>query len=125
MTSGTTAPPEMAMHIRPLNSLARSGFSSTVIEKSIGQMLANPRPAATTPAMASTFEPVISAPAPINPSSADSRKHVRGVITVSTAPPNNRPIVSNKKKNAGPKLLAVFSSTANAFHGRKQKPAHA
>ena len=38
------------MHISPESSLARSGFSSTVIEKSIGQMFANPSPAATTPA---------------------------------------------------------------------------
>ena len=41
------------MHINPESSFARSGFSSTVIENNIGQMLAKPRPAATTPANAS------------------------------------------------------------------------
>ena len=52
MSKGTRAPPEMAMHMRPLSSLARSGLSSTVIEKSIGQILAKPSPAATMPAKA-------------------------------------------------------------------------
>jgi hypothetical protein len=33
----------MAMHIKPLSSLAASGFSSTVIENRIGQMLAKPK----------------------------------------------------------------------------------
>ena len=59
MSKGTSAPPEMAMHIRPLSSLAHSGFSSTVMEKSIGQMLANPRPPQTIPANANSLTRVI------------------------------------------------------------------
>ena len=37
MASGTIAPPAIAMHIRPLNSLLRLGSSSTVMEKIMGQ----------------------------------------------------------------------------------------
>jgi len=54
------------MHIKPLNSLARSGFSSTVMEKSMGQMLAKPNPAAKTPAIAKDWDPVINATPPTN-----------------------------------------------------------
>ena len=124
MIRGTMAPPEMAMHIRPLSSLARSGLSSTVIENSIGQMLAKPRPAATTPASASGLEPVIKAAAPSRPSKAESRKQVRGDMTVSTALPSSRPMVSNRKKTAGPEIAGRVLVHPEALEGRLQEPAH-
>ena len=52
MSKGTSAPPEMAMHIRPLSSLAHSGLFSMVMENSIGQILAKPSPAAITAGIA-------------------------------------------------------------------------
>ena len=90
------------MHMSPLSSLAHSGFFSTVMEKSIGQMLANPRPAATTPATARAPAPVSRAAVPASPTRAERRKQARGLIRVSSALPARRPTVSRRKKRAGP-----------------------
>ena len=109
------APPEMAMHISPLSSLARSGLSSTVMEKSIGQILAKPRPAASTPASDSGLEPLIRAAAPRTPSKAESRKQVRGDMTVKMALPSSRPTVNVRKKTVGPQKAAVSLSMPNPW----------
>ena len=45
ISGGSTAPPKIAMHIRPDSSAPRSGRASTVSENSTGQMFAKPRPA--------------------------------------------------------------------------------
>ena len=123
MTNGTMAPPEMAMHISPESSLAHSGFSSTVMENNNGQILAKPSPAAPTPAIASHWMPVIRAPAPSTPKSAERRKNARGLNTVSTKPPRIRPMVNRRKNIAGPKVLAVDSFTPMLFSvGRRNRP---
>jgi len=114
------------MHIRPLNSLDRAGSSSTVIENNIGQMLAKPRPAASTEGIANCVPPNIRPATPTNPSDADNRKKLRGLITVSTAPPTNRPTVSIRKKNGAPNLAACASSTPTSFiSGSRKRPSEA
>src|ERR1035437_5715158 len=79
----------MAMHIRPDNSLARSGFSSTVVVGGIGQMFAKPRPPTTTPATARYLLFVINSPKPTRPRKAERRKNVRGLTF--TTPATTRP----------------------------------
>ena len=114
------------MHISPLSSLPRAGSSSTVIENSIGQMLAKPRPAASTEGTASGAPPNIRPRAPASPRAADRRKNARGLITVSTAPPTSRPTVSIRKKNGAPNLVAAASATPASFiSGSRKRPMHA
>ena len=74
---------------------------------------AKPKPAAKTPPMARAGDPVTIAPAPTRPSRAERRKQVRALMTVRTTPPSSRPIVSSRKNNAGPNLLAVCSFTCS------------
>ena len=59
MAGGSTAPPKMAMHMRPESSAARCGRASTVMENRSGQMLAKPRPQTTTPATATAGMPLM------------------------------------------------------------------
>ncbi len=71
-------------------------------------------------------EPVMMAPAPTSPSRAESRKHVRALITVSSTPPSSRPMVSSRKNMAGPNLLAVSSLTPISFRpGKRNRPIEA
>ena len=113
------------MHIRPLSSLAHSGLFSTVIEKSIGQMLAKPSPAAMTAGIARPDAPVMRMPAPSTPSSAERRKQVRGLMTARIAPPRSRPMVSIKKKRVGPHLLAAWVIHAESLQRGIEKAPHA
>ena len=80
--------------------------SSTVIEKSIGQMLAKPNPATITPARASICDSSIGIPR--RRACRAVRKAgnmLRGLMTMSTVPPKRRPMANTSKNIVGPNIL--------------------
>ena len=96
-----------------------------MIENSIGQMLANPSPAQTTPAIASGVLPAIISPPPINPSRADARKQANGLMTVRTAPPMRRREGKQQEESRWPQQRGLVAGETERNKSRLEEPPHA
>jgi hypothetical protein len=98
ISNGITAPPEIAIIIKPEISLIRVGYFSTVIENTSGKMLATASPIRKTRTHAMTGDEINKIEARhIIPRAEVQMKNVRDEILVSIIAPANVPSIRPKK----------------------------